>query len=247
MKVLTIGSCRVKRFRAYLKSAQKENLYVCKHHLHSLSEICQLIELLIENKIEKLVKYGKFHNEIVARKGTLGVKNEVEYYRKLREKILDSEYIVIEISSIKRIVLRDYGKNIECNITAMSSLGDEDRNSVEERTINENEFSKFFLRLIELIPKEKIILVPHYFWNLNGGQIKSRVELKRMLLSNADKYGVKVIDPDCYISRFGSKLACKDSSHYTDFFELFQSKLYTILTRAKTPACLDVSKSISKF
>ena len=227
-KYFIVGSCRVKRFRAYLTPEERKNIEICPHHLHNPFEIQQIIGWLSGSysisdiQIEETSPY---HNEIFTRKQRLP-KN---YYKNLQEKYAEADCLVIEVSSTKRLTI-DIGRQVfDCNLTSVSYLKKNNLALVNMLTETNPCVEEFFgaLRNIRTLTADKqLFVVPHFSWSVDSSPLRSRQILRDRVLESCKTLDITVLDPDICLARYPRSLMVIDSSHYTHKFERLIAKYY---------------------
>lgn len=228
MKTIIFGSCRVKRFRAYITNKeQKNDLKICQHHLHNPFEVEQLLNWIV-NPNEGSIDFEEksiLHNEIYTRKMVL----QNDYYSNIKKSFEQSERVIIEISSAKRTLVEINNTKYDCNLTSIAHLKKINPNLIEnisESSTGFEEFKNSIYKIKCLIGDKKLIIVPHYSWISNGIPLKSRAMLRDYVKESCRLLNLTFLDPDESFKKINKSLACIDSSHYTPRFERIISKYY---------------------
>ena len=227
MYTFIIGSCRVKRFRAFISDPEiKKSIGICQHHLHNPYEIEQLLNWLVSGDFSEAELFSDFHNEISTRKKKL----PDNYYFNLKKSFEKSDRIYIEISSLKRCILKINEKKYDCNLTSIAHLHKNKSNLVDHIEMSVTSFNDFFASLAnirEIVKHKQLIVVPHYSWKTGNKNIESRDLGRKYVLESCRLLNIPVIDPDACIAKLGDNLTCIDSSHYTKKFEKLIALFYS--------------------
>lgn len=207
----------------------RKSIGICEHHLHNPFEAEQLLNWLVNGDFSEADEFSAFHNSMSTRQ----IKSADHYYLNLKKSFDASERIYIEISSLKRYILKANEKNIECNHTSIEYLRKNNSNLIDQLETCVSSFDEFFVSLAnikEIVKHKQLIVVPHYSWKTDGKSISSRDLVRKYVFDSCQLLNIPIIDPDVCLLKLGNILTCIDSSHYTVKFEkliaLFYSKGY---------------------
>jgi hypothetical protein len=210
-------------------SELKKSIGICEHHVHNSFEIEQLLNWLVSGDFSEAELFYNFHNSISASKEKL----PDDYYINLKKSFERSDRIYIEISSLKRFILKVNEKKHECSQTAIGYLQKSNSNLADQINTQISNFDEFFVSLSnirEMVKHKQLIVVPHYSWKTVDKSMESRDLLRKYIVDGCRLLNIPILDPDACISKLGNNLTCIDSSHYTIRFEkliaLFYAKGY---------------------
>ncbi len=226
MKTLTFGTCQLLQLfdknvnNTFLESIHYsnkgnyggENIIALTHDINQVIFILNLLlnNTKIDNSWDKYNLFQKFsvfnQNWGDYRENYLSVQPEYNVNNSIlniRNQIHDIDYIIIEVSTLKKKVID--------NVPLFYDIND---NNLFNK-INDDEFNNDFDILINLIktinPKIKVLFVSHII-KYNNENIIERVHILNLLQNNINKYNnCHVISPCDYINNDD----LEDNRHYT--------------------------------
>lgn len=239
--IVGLGTCRVKRPRVYFSSENKALYSFVKGHLHYPAEILQFLKH-IEGETEICDEslhyvYDDLNN------GALKTISELRSeLNKNLSQIQSAKEFVIEVSSIKKLIVSHEKSNFYGNITAVSNiskgrsfLSDEitPSASVQAQAYKKDEFVHDLEHIAERLDK-KITFISHFrcINPKNNSPILAREKLCSWLEDFCKASGFDYFDQsELVVENQIPNDVLKDTSHYTEYGEqLMGGKLEGLFT-----------------
>lgn len=227
--LLLIGTCRLKLAAGRLPELASRSRPIVGH-VHYPEEIEQMLRWATGEIELPLPLLPLIHVDIAD--GKFDSPSQVERLRsETCERLAQATTIVIEVSSFKRVPLREDGRTIWGNINAFATSVRQRKSSssffdpaVADRhadrkpeTSNEADFVATLHRVLDRLSPRRLILVPHFqaVRSDTGLPIENRPLVRELVRSIAAARGVEFFDQDRIGQRLGSATRV-DSSHYAE-------------------------------
>jgi len=161
-------------------------------------------ELSISEDKYNLIYYSLYKQDII--------NNKTKFYSDLYNKFVKSDFILIELTTIKTIL---------CDNIYVDIIQSRRNNSENVKLYYKDDeiiFEKNIIKLIEFVKskKKKIFIIGHIYsnkWKVK--KLERRIILNQILEKVCNKFNVKFFNPSILLDKYSEKELLIDSSHYT--------------------------------
>lgn len=238
MSITLFGTCRIDGISGH------NNLNNILNYTHSTKEVIQLIKFL-KDDIEIPHPYNTlcFRTAIIdknpmGRNPEISSEDSITLLDEHKNNFKNSDFFVIEISSNKKYIHKDYYLHHLCVDERFKwfnlKLPDQFMRELIVEKQDDSEIEKDILEIVRLLSPKKMLFVSHYNSVLNGSFIPQRNNIINLLEKICKRHNLDFVNPTELLSQYEQeKVITEDLGHYTEFGLEKVSELLTEIVKKK--------------